>query len=86
MREAVLGVNNRNLHNFETRLETSVQLRELAPPTRRLVAESGIRNREDVRFLQSAGIDAFLVGEAFMREAEPGAALRRLFFDVAEQG
>jgi len=86
LREAVLGVNNRNLHNFETRLETSVQLRKLAPPARRLVAESGIRSREDVRFLQNAGIDAFLVGEAFMREAEPGAALRRLFFDTEEQG
>ena len=84
--EAVLGVNNRNLHNFETRLETSAQLRKLAPPNRRLVAESGIRNRADVRYLLDAGIDAFLVGEAFMREAEPGAALRRLFFDTPGPG
>jgi indole-3-glycerol phosphate synthase len=81
LEDAILGVNNRNLHDFETRLDTSVRMRALAPGERLLVAESGIRTRDDVRLLRDAGISAFLVGEAFMREADPGAALHRLFFE-----
>jgi len=86
MEDAILGVNNRNLHDFETRLETSVRLRSLIPAQRLMVAESGIRTRQDVAMLRRAGIDAFLVGEAFMREDDPGAALRRLFFTTGSAG
>lgn len=78
--EALLGVNNRNLHTFETRLETSLDLKRLLPEDRLMVTESGIASRDDVGLMRSAGINAFLVGEAFMREADPGVALKDLFF------
>ena len=76
----LLGVNNRNLHNFETSLDTSLRLKALLPPDRLLVTESGIRTRDDVQRMRDADVHAFLVGEAFMREPEPGTALRQLFF------
>jgi indole-3-glycerol phosphate synthase len=79
-RTPLAGVNNRDLRTFEVSLDTSIRLRATLPPGRRLVAESGIATRDDVRRLRDAGVDAFLVGEAFMREADPGAALHRLFF------
>jgi indole-3-glycerol phosphate synthase len=79
-REPLLGVNNRDLRTFEVSLDTSIRLRAMLPPGRRLVAESGIATPADVRRLRDAGIGTFLVGEAFMREADPGAALHRLFF------
>ncbi len=78
-RAPLLGVNNRDLRTFDVSLDTSIALREMLPPGRLLVSESGIATPADVRRLREAGIDAFLVGEAFMREADPGAALRRLF-------
>jgi len=77
--DCLLGVNNRNLHDFVTDLGTSEHLRTLTPEHRLLVAESGIRTPEDVQRLLGAGIRAFLVGEAFMREPDPGSALRALF-------
>lgn len=80
---ALLGVNNRNLHNFETSLDTSLRLKALLPGDRLLVTESGIRTRADVELMREGDIHAFLVGEAFMREPEPGDALRELFFDDA---
>ncbi len=76
----LLGVNNRNLHTFETSLDTSLRLKALLPPDRLLVTESGIKTVEDVARMRASDIHAFLVGEAFMREADPGAALQRLFF------
>ena len=76
----LVGVNNRDLHRFATDLGTSERLRPLVPAERTLVAESGIHTRADVARLQRAGISAFLVGEAFMRAKDPGAALRELFF------
>jgi indole-3-glycerol phosphate synthase len=76
----LLGVNNRDLRNFEVSLETSLVLRDMVPPEGRMVTDSGIASPADVRRLRAAGIDAFLVGEAFMRDPDPGAALRRLFF------
>lgn len=78
-RAPLLGVNNRDLRTFEVALDTSIALHALLPPGRRLVSESGIAAPADVRRLRDAGIGAFLVGEAFMREADPGAALHRLF-------
>jgi len=76
---ALIGVNNRDLHSFETDLATSERLQGLLPEGRLLVAESGIHSRADVARLRVAGIQAFLVGEALMREADPGQALRELF-------
>ena len=75
----LIGVNNRNLRSFETSLETSLKLQQLLEYDRTLVAESGIRTREDVELLRAGGIHAFLVGEAFMRAEDPGEELRRLF-------
>jgi len=75
----LLGINNRDLRTFNTTLETSLNLREQVPPARRLVTESGIHTAQDVARMRAAGIDAFLVGEAFLREPDPGAALARLF-------
>ena len=74
-----LGVNNRNLHDFTTDLGTSERLKAMLPPDRLLITESGIKQRADVERMHAAGIHAFLVGEAFMREEDPGAALRTLF-------
>jgi indole-3-glycerol phosphate synthase len=79
----LLGVNNRNLHTFETSLDTSLRLKQLLDEDRLLVAESGIRARTDVERLMAGGIRAFLVGEAFMRAPDPGAPLRDLFFPDA---
>src|SRR5690242_5675565 len=75
----LIGVNNRNLRNFETALETSLALQELIEYDRVLVAESGIHTPEDVARLRAGGVQAFLVGEAFMRAEDPGRELRRLF-------
>jgi indole-3-glycerol phosphate synthase len=76
----LLGINNRNLRTFDVSLDTTLAMRDAVPRDRILVTESGIATPADVRCLRDAGVDAFLVGEAFMRDAEPGAALRRLFF------
>jgi indole-3-glycerol phosphate synthase len=77
----LIGVNNRDLHTFTTDLGTSERLRPLVPPDRTMVTESGIHSSGDVARMRRAGINAFLVGEAFMRVPDPGAALRQLFFD-----
>ena len=76
---ALVGVNNRNLRTFAVSLETTLDLRAAVPRDRILVTESGIATREDVARMREAGVDAFLVGESFMRETDPGTALRRLF-------
>jgi len=75
----LIGINNRNLRTFETRLETTLGLLPRIPPGRIVVTESGILVSEDVTRMREAGVEAFLVGEAFMRAADPGQALRRLF-------
>ena len=75
----MLGINNRNLRTFETTLETSIRLSRLVPKDRLVVAESGIHSAEDIETLKSAGIDAFLIGESFMRASDPGAELERIF-------
>lgn len=76
----LIGVNNRNLNTFETSLKTSERLKQMLSGDQLLVTESGIRTADDVKRMQSCGINTFLVGEAFMREADPGMALRRIFF------
>ncbi|MGI8560378.1 MAG: indole-3-glycerol phosphate synthase TrpC [Luteimonas sp.] len=76
----LLGINNRNLRTFEVSLDTSLSLLDDVPAGRRLVTESGIVSAQDVQRMREAGIDAFLVGEAFMRAEEPGDELRALFF------
>jgi len=79
LRTPLIGINNRNLKTFEVSLETTLSLMQEVPADRLLVCESGIRSRDDVLRLGSAGVNAFLVGEAFMREEDPGAALAALF-------
>jgi len=74
----IIGVNNRNLHNFEVSLETSVELIGHAPPGALLVSESGLRTHADLRRLKSLGYRGFLVGETLMRAADPAEALRAL--------
>jgi len=76
----LLGINNRSLRSFEVSLDTTLSLKHAVPGDRRLVTESGIATAGDVRKMRGAGVDAFLVGESFMRESDPGAALQRLFF------
>ncbi len=80
IRAGLIGINNRNLRTFETRLETTLELRDRVPAERLLVTESGIATRADVERMRSAGVHAFLVGEAFMRAPDPGAELEKLFF------
>ncbi len=79
LRTPLVGVNNRTLRTFETRLETTLDLLPRVPADRLLVTESGILAATDVVRLRGAGIHAFLVGEAFMRAVDPGEALRGLF-------
>lgn len=79
LKTPLIGVNNRDLRTFVTRLETTLELLPRLPSGRLLITESGILAAEDVRRMRSAGIEAFLVGEAFMRAADPGAALLELF-------
>ena len=74
----LIGVNNRNLKTLHVDLETSLRLAELAPADATLVAESGLRTREDIERLQAAGYKAFLIGETLMRAADPRAALAEL--------
>jgi len=79
LKTPLLGVNNRNLRTFEVSLQTTLDLLKAVPAQRMLVTESGIQTREDVARLRQAGVQAFLVGEAFMRQPEPGLALAELF-------
>ncbi|HEY0886354.1 MAG TPA: indole-3-glycerol phosphate synthase TrpC [Ramlibacter sp.] len=75
----LLGINNRDLRTFEVKLETTLSLMERVPPGKLLVTESGILGPADVKRMRDAGVHAFLVGEAFMRADDPGAALTALF-------
>ena len=75
----ILGVNNRNLKTFEVDLNTSLRLKNLLPPARLLVTESGIATPEDVRMMQDHEIHSFLVGESFMKQARPDHAFTALF-------
>jgi indole-3-glycerol phosphate synthase len=75
----MIGINNRNLRTFETSLQTTLDLLGAIPPARLVVTESAIHTREDVARMRDNGVNAFLVGEAFMRAGEPGQALQALF-------
>jgi indole-3-glycerol phosphate synthase len=75
----LVGINNRDLRTFEVSLETTIGLLDDIPAERILVTESGILTRDEVIRMRSHGVNAFLVGEAFMRAENPGAALAELF-------
>ncbi len=79
LKTPLIGINNRNLRTFETRLQTTLDLLPRIPPERIAVTESGILKPADVNLMRQSGVHAFLVGEAFMRAEEPGAELARLF-------
>lgn len=79
LKTPLVGINNRNLRTFEVALETTLALLPRVPGDRLLVTESGILAPDDVRRMRAAGVHAFLVGEAFMRAADPGLALAELF-------
>jgi indole-3-glycerol phosphate synthase len=79
LKTPLLGINNRNLRTFEVTLDTTLGLLPRVPADRLLVTESGILSRADVQQMRGANVNAFLVGEAFMRAADPGAALAELF-------
>jgi indole-3-glycerol phosphate synthase len=75
----LIGINNRNLRTFETSLNTTLDLLAMMPADRLVVTESGIHTPDDVRLMRDHGVHTFLVGEAFMRAADPGARLAELF-------
>jgi len=79
LRTPLLGINNRNLRTFEVTLDTTLGLLGRVPADRLLVTESGILVQADVARMRASGVHAFLVGEAFMRAADPGLALASLF-------
>ena len=79
LKTPLIGVNNRNLHTFETRLDVTLGLLKRIPPDRTVITESGILQPADVSLMRDNGVDCFLVGEAFMRAPDPGAELARLF-------
>ena len=73
----MVGVNNRNLGTFHTDVENSFRLAELLPRDYVLVSESGISNPDNIRQLREAGFNGFLIGETFMKTADPGNTLRQ---------
>lgn len=79
LKTPLVGINNRNLRTFEVSIATTIELKQHVPADRLLVGESGILKPEDVHTLRDAGVNAFLVGEAFMRADDPGLALAQLF-------
>jgi indole-3-glycerol phosphate synthase len=79
LKTPLIGINNRNLRTFETRLETTLDLLQQIPPDRMVVTESGILDPAAVARMRAHHVDAFLVGEAFMKAPDPGAELARLF-------
>ena len=76
----LIGINNRDLRTFETSLETTIELQSQIPSDRIVVTESGIHSAADVKKMRDNKVNAFLVGEAFMRAKDPGAELAKLFF------
>ncbi|HZN23290.1 MAG TPA: indole-3-glycerol phosphate synthase TrpC [Burkholderiales bacterium] len=85
LRTPLIGINNRDLRTFETHLETTLALLKSIPGDRLVVTESGILAPSDVARMRDANVGCFLVGEAFMRAADPGAELERLFGGLRDQ-
>jgi indole-3-glycerol phosphate synthase len=81
LKTTLLGINNRNLRTFEVSLDTTISLLKNIPQEKRVVTESGILTKEDVKKMRDADVHAFLVGEAFMRQDDPGLGLKELFFN-----
>lgn len=79
LKTALLGINNRNLHTFKTNLQTTLNLISHIPTEKLIITESGIATKYDVKRMRNANIQAFLIGEVFMRAIEPGSELKRLF-------
>ena len=79
LKTPLIGINNRNLRTFDVSLETTLSLKAAVPADRLLITESGIQTAEDVQKMRDAQVHGFLVGEAFMRAKDPGAALAKLF-------
>jgi indole-3-glycerol phosphate synthase len=79
LRTSLMGINNRNLRTFETKLETTLDLLPSIPADRLVITESGILTPDDVARMRENNVNSFLVGEAFMRAGDPGAELARLF-------
>lgn len=75
----LIGINNRNLHTFETNLQTTIEVLSMIPTDRIVVTESGISVPDDVKLMRGHQVNTFLVGEAFMRADDPGIELARLF-------
>ena len=86
LKTPLIGVNNRDLRTFETRLATTLDLLPRIPQGRLVVTESGILARADVQLMRAHGVHAFLAGEAFMRAADPGMELERMFGTAKAQG
>ena len=78
----LIGINNRNLHTFETKLDVTLDLLDQIPDDRLLITESGILQAKDVELMHAHGVYGFLVGEAFMRQPDPGVALTGIFQDL----
>jgi indole-3-glycerol phosphate synthase len=83
LKTPLLGINNRNLKTFEVTLQTTLSLLSSVPSNKTLVTESGILNRSDVQLMRDNQVNAFLVGEAFMRQPDPGVELARVFASQA---
>ena len=79
LKPSLIGINNRDLESFNTDIDTTLNLLDRIPATVKVVTESGIRVPDDVKRLRNAGVDAFLVGEAFMRAEDPGEQIKTLF-------
>jgi len=79
IKNKLIGINNRNLHTFDVSLNNTLGLLDKIPSDRLVVTESGIHTKEDVHVMRANKVNAFLVGEAFMRAPEPGIELKKLF-------
>lgn len=79
LKAPMIGINNRNLHTFDTSLATTIGLLKMIPADSLVVTESGINTSQDVATMRQQGVNAFLVGETFMKAEDPGKKLRELF-------
>jgi len=79
LKTPLMGINNRNLHTFDLTLQTTFDLLSMVPDDRMVITESGIHTPADVLLMQKQSVNAFLVGESFMRASDPGTKLAELF-------